>query len=332
MSGAAGYAAPVLLVLALLGCAGDGGSATWNTGDGGAADGGGVDGGAVDGGAADGGGDDGGAPGFSPCPVGASHSVTGHLQDPAITEASGLVASPTVPGMLWLHNDSGDDAVLYAVSQAGQTAARITLDGVTAGDWEDLAVGPGPDPGTPWLFVGDIGDNSRTDPGVTVWMLPEPPLQDAVVTAQALELAWPDGPHDVEAMLVDPTTATLVLVTKETDGVAGVYAADLTSGAPALEAVASVDLNDVVEGGLPLVTAADITPDGACVLLRTYTHLLGFHRPVGAALHEAFAQPPVLLETAIELQGETVATFPGGYWTVSEGEGVALNQFQLPPP
>ena len=42
----------------------------------------------------------------------------------------------------------------------------------------------------------------------------------------ALRLRYPDGPHNAEAMLVDPRTGDLVIITKvATGGPAGVYTA-----------------------------------------------------------------------------------------------------------
>lgn len=325
MSAATGYPAAMLPLLLLLACADGSVDVTVSGGDGGD---GGADGGA-DGGSAD---DSGGPPPDPPpCPVDALHEQPAHLQDPEITETSGLVASALDPGVLWLHNDSGDEARLFAVDLDGQTVGTVTLEGAGSGDWEDLALGPGPD-GAPWLYVGDIGDNARSDGTVRIWMLPEPAAQDATLPATPLALEYPDGPHDAEAMLVDSQTATLLLLTKETDGISRVYAVDLQAETPALEKVAEVDLNDAATGMLPLVTAADVTPDGRCVLVRTYTHLLGFERPEGQPIHAAFDSPPVLLQTEIELQGETVAAFPGGYWTIAEGQGTAMNRFTLPPP
>lgn len=320
---AAGYVGPMLILSLLLACS-DGAVDITVTDGGAGADG----GGAQD----DGGTGDGGSLEPPPCPVGAEHEQTGTLQDPDISETSGLVVSATDPDLLWLHNDSGDSARLFAVNQQGQTMATVTLAGVEADDWEDLALGPGPDPGAPWLFVGDIGDNGRTDGTARIWMLPEPPFQDGTVSAELLELDYPDGPHDAEALFVDPVQGHLVIVTKEKGGVALVFAADLAADEPALEQVATVDLDGIATGMLTLVTAADLTPDGGCVLLRTYTHLLGYPRPEGQPAWAAFDSTPELLATEVELQGETVAAYPGGYWTVSEGEGAALNHFSLPPP
>ena len=45
----------------------------------------------------------------------------GEVKNPAINEASGIVASRKNPGVLWTHNDSGNDAKIYAISTSGET-------------------------------------------------------------------------------------------------------------------------------------------------------------------------------------------------------------------
>lgn len=89
----------------------------------------------------------------------------GRITDPALTEVSGLVSGrrSTAGGEdppWWVHNDSGDAARLYAIAGGGEVLATVVLDGVTAGDWEDIASGPGTGRSEPpLLYVGDIGNN-----------------------------------------------------------------------------------------------------------------------------------------------------------------------------
>src|ERR1043166_5618878 len=45
----------------------------------------------------------------------------GTIKSPDITEASGLAASRCQPDVLWTHNDSGDDAYVYALKPTGES-------------------------------------------------------------------------------------------------------------------------------------------------------------------------------------------------------------------
>lgn len=51
-----------------------------------------------------------------------------------IKEASGIVASRRSPGTLWVHNDSGASATLYALTSTGAMQAIYSLDGASAQD------------------------------------------------------------------------------------------------------------------------------------------------------------------------------------------------------
>jgi hypothetical protein len=64
----------------------------------------------------------------------------GQLGDPLV-ELSGLVASRSQPGIFYAHNDSGDSARFFAVSQTGQVLQTFVLDGAT-GKLRDSVVIP----------------------------------------------------------------------------------------------------------------------------------------------------------------------------------------------
>ena len=70
------------------------------------------------------------------------------VQDPVLDEVSGVVASRVHPPVLWVHNDSGGKPAVYAIAPDGTSLGAYRVDGARAVDWEDIAVGPGPEPAT----------------------------------------------------------------------------------------------------------------------------------------------------------------------------------------
>ena len=248
------------------------------------------------------------------------------LASAELDEVSGVVESRSRRGVLWMHNDSGDTARLFAVGPNGRTLGRFTLAGVEALDWEDIAAGPGPDAGRRYLYVGDIGDNDRDRRTISILRLPEPVVEPAAVpvsravAVDRLVLRYPDGAHDAEALLVDPRSGDLVVVTKELDGRARVYRAPgrLAAGSETtLRRVATLRLGLAV-----LVTGGDVSRSGSVVALRTYGSVLLFARPAGKPLWGAFAGRRCRGIAPPELQGEAIAVSSGGrsYVTVGEGE------------
>jgi hypothetical protein len=149
------------------------------------------------------------------------------LTDPRIAELSGLAASRLHPGVLYGINDSGNPAVVFELAADGSTAGVLQVQGADNIDWEALAPGTGAD-GAPALWIGDIGDNGELRRSITVYRIPEPTaLGDATVAAESFDLRYPDGPHNAEALVVDPGDGALLVVTKA-DGAEGrIYRAPL---------------------------------------------------------------------------------------------------------
>jgi 5'/3'-nucleotidase SurE len=268
------------------------------------------------------------------------------LQAPELTEVSGVVASRVHRRVLWVHNDSGGEAAAYAISPQGEALGVYPVEGATATDWEDIAVGPGPQRGTSYLYLGDIGDNASSRDPITVYRVAEPTTAPDGTGAtlsgtETFSLRYPGGPVDAEALLVDPRSGDLFVVDKEyTTSVGKVFRAaksQLVDGADVtMKEVASFTLSpdDANFGsGLPgtLITGADVSPDGSIVLVRTYRRVLAFARPKGGTLAEAFTVDPCPAPQVNEPQGEAVGfeAFGRAYYTISEGEHAPINRFTV---
>ncbi|MFF9377058.1 WD40 repeat domain-containing protein [Streptomyces griseoluteus] len=184
------------------------------------------------------------------------------IEDPRITESSGLAASHLHPGVYWTHNDSDDGPYLYAVdSRTGRTVATLTLRGIGAPrDVEAISIGPDNE-----IYVGDIGDNFHGRwPYVWIYRLPEPKtLKDQTVTATQYVVKYSDGPRDAESLAVHPRTGRVYIIDKNEDG-GHLYEgpARLTSsGANIFRPVAPVDL---------WATDAAFSPNGRQLAVRGY--------------------------------------------------------------
>jgi len=266
-------------------------------------------------------------------------SNPGTIASSEIDELSGLSASRSTDGVYWAHNDSGDSARVFALGGDGRDLGTYVFEGAAARDWEDLAVGPGPEAGTSYLYAGDIGDNAKARSSIQVYRVLEPSVDPSAGASppqtlsgvSTLTFVYPDGPHDAEALFVDPSSGELFIVTKElTSGDGQVFRApaDLASGSTTtLTQVATVALG--LGGG---VTAADVSPAGDVIALRTYFSVVLFGRPAGAPLAQAFSEQSCAGATAAETQGEALGfTRDGrGYVTASEGGAPDLHRFDAP--
>ncbi len=225
--------------------------------------------------------------------------------DREIAESSGLVDAGDVVHTV---NDSGSGPVLYTVDVAtGATTGRTTY---TDGEVVDVeALAPGRD-GTVW--VGDIGDNGASRDSVSLHR-----VRPGQAGAPRLDLTYPDGPRDAEALLAHPRTGRLFVVSKTVFG-GTVYAV------PAGAAPGETTTMRAFARVTGLVTDGAFLPDGRHVVLRSY----------GTATVYSFPgfEPRGTVVLPEQRQGEAISVGADGRVLLSsEGVGSEVLQVVLPP-
>jgi len=257
--------------------------------------------------------------------------VSGRVSARAVTELSGLVLSRLQARVAWAHNDSGDRARLFAIAPSGRLLADLTVPGAEHIDWEDVALGRAPGPGDA-LYVGDIGDNLAARSAIVVYRLPEPRVlgraPSATAPAEALTLSYPDGPQDAEALLVDPSSGALLVVTKDFEGTARVYVAER----PSPDATTTMRYaRKVALGTGEAVTAGDVSANGRTIVLRSYDRAFVWSRRRGESVAAAMRRRPCAAraDLAGEGQGEALAVTRDGrsFYTVPEGARPVLRRY-----
>jgi hypothetical protein len=238
------------------------------------------------------------------------------------TELSGLAASRTIADLLWTHGDHGGAAEIYAIRATNAVpTGTLQLAGATAIDWEDIAAAPCP--AGHCLYIADTGDNDLDRASVALYEVVEPtsaPLGALAVDYARYDIEYPDGPHDVEAIFVDPRDGKSYAIAKTTTPPAGVYALPRIAGATGLaQPVAELAIPDAD----PRITAADLTIDDCATRLavRTYGSLYELRAAPTASIPELLASRLTPLPVAAEPHGEAVAYAADGraYYTTSEG-------------
>jgi hypothetical protein len=242
---------------------------------------------------------------------------TAGLRTPRLVESSGVTPSTRRRGVLWTHNDSGDDPRLYATDSAGDDLGSVRVAGARNVDWEDLGAGSCPSADGPCLYVGDIGDNRRARDHIVIYRLaePEPPTEasDTLRTVPlqlATSLRYPDHPHDAEAIVVDHSARVLV-ITKETFGRPRVYRVpprDASQRPGEVDTLRFVGLLDIASdwARVRVVTGAAVSPSAEVLVVRTYSSL-HFFRLRGDSLPAPLTPPAGLTIPFVEPQGEGVA-------------------------
>ena len=268
------------------------------------------------------------------------------LEDAAVDESSGVAASRLTPGVYWTHNDSGDGPYLYAFDVRGRSYGRWTVPGARNIDWEDIAMGPGPRAGLPYLYIGDIGDNGRKREDVAVYRVAEPKTGEPGACKPAAEcrtarpavfrLQYPDGPHNAEALLVHPRSGDLYILSKSTgpDTETRVYKArarDLKAPSVHLKRIATLDIPEPLFrtfiGG---ITGGDIAPDGRHIVLCDYFRMYEASLPEGAPFDDIWKQTFTPTTIGLGLQVEGVAYRLDGKEVIATSEGKPCPLFEIP--
>ncbi len=248
--------------------------------------------------------------------------VTGYVATPAATELSGLVLSRAQKSVLWTHNDSGDRARVLAVASDGRALAEVAVAGAENVDWEDVALGPGSNGGDA-LYLGDIGDNEAQRSSVVVYRIDEPRIaagRRQSAPAERFTLRYRDGAQDAEALIVDPLSGALLIVTKDFGGTAGVYVADR----PKDRTIAMLRrVGDLKLDAAEPVTAGDLSADGHTIVIRTYDAAFAWSRRAGESLETTLRRRACTAnaDLLVEGQSEAIALTANGraFYTVPEG-------------
>ena len=259
---------------------------------------------------------------FAQAPDFGSREDKGLIEFSEINEASGIAASKINTNVLWVHNDSGDSARIFAINNSGKHLGVYSIENATNRDWEDIEVGPGPVDNESYIYIGEIGDNSAQYDLKYIYRVPEPvvnpdqnPVYISLGNVDVIKYQYPDGPRDAEALLVDPLTKDIYVVSKREVNVSvyrAAYPQSLTD-VITLDKIATLPLTQIVGG--------DISADGSEILLKNYDFVFYWQRNAQQTITDVFTHNQYYqLPYKREPQGEGICWSynSDGYYTVSE--------------
>ncbi|MES2808476.1 MAG: hypothetical protein V4619_07620 [Bacteroidota bacterium] len=256
--------------------------------------------------------------------------ITGTLQAKEMNEISGIAASTINNDLFYVHNDSGDTSRFFAISPNGALHSTIYYNGDAtarqgAHDVEDISVGPGADSKKSYVYLADIGDNGAVRHCINIYRVAEQTFwtrdvkTNAIATTQHLK--YPDGPHDAEAMMIDPLEKLIYIVTKRADSVS-VFTSPLAFKTKDT-VVMTFRTKLFFKGFKPLnwITAADISKDGKEVLVKSYEKIYHWTRNGVEPIWQTLKRKPNEPNYQQEKQGEAIGFSADGkdFYTTSEG-------------
>lgn len=232
-----------------------------------------------------------------------AYIITGTLQHPDLDEASGIQAGAN--GAFFLHNDEKRD--VFVVNDKGHHLGTFKLGESKNRDWEDITRVPGAEDDL--LVLADTGDNTESRKSVSLYFFREPEAgtyDGKHESIHRLKLRYPDGPRDVESVAFDPSSETILLLSKR-DKPPRLYGIPLKTALAEDESEAQF-LAEVPGFRPPTVedllsnpqrgwwvsqpTGMDISPDGRKAAVLTYRSLYVFERNEDESWAEAFQKTP----------------------------------------
>ena len=232
-------------------------------------------------------------------------NATARIRLEAVSELSGMVRSPRHEDLYWVHNDSGDEARIFAVDGQGKavipTFSRFSYHGAEKetgkqpwqgfrvlfaehADWEDIASDGR------YLYLADVGNNLNIRRDLAIYMISEiDPLastQTAVIRRLPVrypeQTTWPplDWHYDSESLFSFEGKLYLITKHRRTGGLGGfkpganLYRLD-TDYTDQDNLLTLVDSN----AEMTAATGADLSPGGARLAVVSYGALWLFERP-----------------------------------------------------
>jgi|1186.fasta_scaffold80278_1 hypothetical protein len=228
-------------------------------------------------------------------------TLVSHLRDSRIKESSGLAVSRSHPGLVYTMNDSGYRPLIYTVNvSTGETVGVTDIRGGTIEDTESISLDAH---GTLWL--ADLGDNDEKRTNVALYSLPEPGPGTHHVKAKRYAVSYPDGPVNVETLLLDPHSGAKFIATKVKEKPGEFYALP--------KRLSTTSRNLAKDLGRPSpVKATDgaFTNDGTEALVRTNDEVY-FYDPATWSLKRSLVMPKVEQGESISMESSDTSYLIG---------------------
>lgn len=266
--------------------------------------------------------------------------IIGRITAKDIPESSGIAVSACQNDVMWTHNDSGDDAYIFAIDMTGKLLATYRVENAKNKDWEDIA-GFKDGAGKCYIYLGEIGDNDLKREQHSVYRIPEPSVpRDGAATersnaiptspAEVVNYAYPDRDHNAETLMVHPKSGEIYVLSKEKSSPSMVFKIKPTFNATEIqtaEKIGEIAVPSVPNGFL---TGGDIAPDGKHVIICDY--VLGYELTLPGEtgnFDDIWKQTPVVVDLGKRKDGEAVTYNVDGSALIATCEGVGEPIIQI---
>lgn len=262
---------------------------------------------------------------------------SGTISNRSLGEVSGIAISRIHEDILWVINDSGNSASVYALNSKGDLISTINIQGVSNNDWEDLASFEYE--GCVYILIADVGDNFAQRSKCFLHFIEEPDIKSiqgtspvSVKPSWSITYTYEDGPRDCESVAVDVVNEKILLLSKR-DQPPVLYELPLTKvkNAVAKKCAAITPLPQRTQNIASLSkysnqpTAMDISADGSSAIVLTYGSAHYFIKKRSADWSTVFLGTPEEILFPLMRQSESICFS-------KDGSNIYITSEQLPAP
>ena len=185
--------------------------------------------------------------------------------DDRFTEISGMTYSQRHDNVIYLHNDSSGGPRIYAVDALTcETLATLTIDGHRGARHRGDRLGSRRARAVRCCGSATSATTASSWPEVRLHRVREPKvLRDRTVAARTYRFTYPERPLNAEALLADPASSRVWVVTKQ-------LATGTMYALPKRMSRSEVNVATPVGTTGALVTDGSVSPDGTRFALRDY--------------------------------------------------------------
>ena len=261
----------------------------------------------------------------------------GTITDRALSEVSGIAASCKNKNVLWVLNDSGNSASVYALNPDGKLVGTLKIQGVFNNDWEDIACFEFE--GKSYILIADTGDNYAKRSKYFLHFIEEPDLvvekkTQAIVVkpSWSITYTYEDGARDCESVAFDAVNKKIILLSKR-DTPPVLYELPLKKSKNAVAKKVSEikpfseKSDDFLAFGVitSQPTAMDISADGLSAIVLTYDSSYLFRKKSNEKWAEVFKSDPIEISVPKMRQSESVCF-------KRDGSGIFVTSEKIPAP
>jgi hypothetical protein len=214
-----------------------------------------------------------------------SNPITISIPSNTVNEASGICDSRSMAGNVWVQEDGSNPNVLHLFSHQGNYVGKTQLPFPNR-DWEDITIGKGPQEGRNYIYLADIGDNlAAYNNEYYIYRFLEPQsLNEKIQQYDRIAFRYSDGSRDAEAILLDPATKDIYIVTKREFNVR-LYHLPYPQSTTEFQTA-----NFIQNIGYQVITSGGISSDGKEIVLRNYSNMYYWYRKDNESIIQALAR------------------------------------------